>query len=154
MPFTSDVAQNLSIAEKLNHFYQGFWDREPDPSDPSSSDGKSMPFIPTIHSPVYTCANREPAGYAGTALAFLPVLAAELSMYTPEATYYGGECFDWISFNFEIKHKEVDIVIVTKGRKRLFCEEAIVFGNIQTLKTVRIMFEGEHTLKMPIENND
>ena len=80
-------------------------------------------------------------------MAFLPVLAAEVSASNPKDTYSSGKCFEEITFEYaKTSDTTFDVIVTTDKPKSHICNDTILFGNTEIQHFEAFYFKGTHKL--------
>ena len=96
--------------------------------------------------PDWNCDNREPGGAPWSSMAFLPVIAADLSVDHPSDTF-SGKCFERITFQYKAVSKtRFEVDVTTEAPKGPFCSDVLFFANTELSHTHMFYHHGTHKL--------
>ena len=104
--------------------------------------------------PDWNCDNREPSGTPWSSMAFLPVIAADLSPDHPKDTY-SGKCFEEITFEYvPVSKTKFEVNVTTKKPKGPFCSDVLFFANTELAHTHMFYHHGTHKLTFDMPTSD
>ena len=104
--------------------------------------------------PIYTCTNRETNYDPKNAGSFFPVLSAALTMDNATGSYEGS-CFQQIDFSLsKTSDTTFDVDVTHKGKKKMLCEETMLFANTEMQHFETFMFPGTTKLSFTLKDQD